>query len=78
MIQGMKHLPSENKLRELGLFSLEKVLADLLAAFRYLKQGYKKKGDRLFFILGDIQGQAGPGSEQPDGAVGGPVHCRGV
>ena len=37
MIQGMKHLPSKNKLRELGLFSLEKVLADLLAAFQYLK-----------------------------------------
>ena len=29
-------------------------------------------------ILGDIQGQARPGSEQPDLAVGVPVHCRGV
>ena len=27
---------------------------------------------------GDIQGQAGWGSEQPDVAVGIPVHCRGV
>jgi len=27
--------------------------------------------------LGDVQGQAGPGSEQPDVAVGVPVHCRG-
>ena len=28
--------------------------------------------------LGDIKGEAGWGSEQPDGAVGVPVHCRGV
>lgn len=29
-------------------------------------------------VLGDIQGQSGPGSEQPDpdGCI--PVHCRGV
>jgi len=29
-------------------------------------------------IPGDIQGQAGPGSEQPDLAVDIPVSCRGV
>ena len=29
-------------------------------------------------ILGDTQGQAGWGSEQPDIAVGVPVHCRAV
>ena len=29
-------------------------------------------------IPGDTQGEAGPGSEQPDGAVGIPVHCRAV
>ena len=29
-------------------------------------------------VLGNTQGQAGPGSEQPDRAVGVPVHCRGV
>jgi len=29
-------------------------------------------------VHADIQGQAGPGSEQPIGAVGVPVHCRGV
>ena len=27
---------------------------------------------------GDIQGQAGPGSEQAAGALGVPAHCRGV
>ena len=29
-------------------------------------------------MLGDTQGQAGHGSEQPDVAVDVPVHCRGV
>jgi len=29
-------------------------------------------------LLGDIQGQAGEGSEQPDLAADFPVHCRGV
>ena len=29
-------------------------------------------------VLGDIQGQAGWGSEQPDVAVDVPVHCREV
>ena len=29
-------------------------------------------------IPGDVQCQAGWGSEQPDLAVGVPVHCRGV
>ena len=27
-------------------------------------------------VLGDTQGQAELGSEQPDGAVGVPVHCK--
>jgi len=29
-------------------------------------------------VPGDVQGQAGQGSEQPDVAVCVPVHCRGV
>ena len=29
-------------------------------------------------VPGDIQGQAGQGSEQSDGAARVPVHCRGV
>jgi len=53
MIQGMEHFSCEGRLRELGLFSLEKrrLQRDLIVAFQYLKRGYKKEGDRLFSRL---------------------------
>ncbi|KAK4818033.1 hypothetical protein QYF61_004157 [Mycteria americana] len=50
MIRGMECLSYEERLRELGLFSLEKrrLREDLVAVFQYLKGAYKRYGDKLF------------------------------
>jgi len=50
IIRGLEHLSCEKRLRELGLFSLEKrrLWGGLTVAFQYLKGAYKKYGSRLF------------------------------
>ena len=48
MIQGMEYFSYKDRLREMGLFSLEKrrLWEDLRAAFLYLKEGCVKEGHR--------------------------------
>ena len=50
MIRGLEHLSYEDRLREVGLFNLEKrrLQGDLIVAFQYLKGAYKKAGEGLF------------------------------
>jgi len=50
MFRGLEHLPYEDRLRKLGLFSLGKRRRwdDLIAAFHYLKGAYKQEGSELF------------------------------
>ena len=50
LIRGLEHFCYEERLRELGLFSLEerRLWEDLTAAFQYLNGAYKQEGQCLF------------------------------
>lgn len=48
MIKGLENLPYQERLKELGLFSLKKAYADLILVYQYLKGSYREEGGPLF------------------------------
>jgi len=53
MIKALRHLPCEERLNELGLFSLEKgrLRGNLINVYKYLKCGSQRDMANLFLVI---------------------------
>ena len=70
MLRGLQHLPYKDRLRELGLLSLEKrrLRGELIAAFQDLKGASKQEGRQLF-ERGDKSRTGGNGLKLKEGRL---------
>jgi len=57
MVKELKHLSYEERLRELGLFSLKKrrLRGDLVTPYKYLKRGCQEDGAKLFSVVPTVR-----------------------